>query len=447
MSHFPRGLLLIPFLIAGCSSVEPSDQKDRGGVIDQAAAQDGTAAGDASLAANEAAFAATLHPIVREHCGACHGASQSPKFAVDDHAAAFKVITEAQLVNPPAVPASRLVTRLGQFSHNCWSECAADAKTMEDAIRAYLAQGGGSGRGDPAALIKLGVVKASAAKEIELKGGYGGNWVVAAAKPKALGERLMAKEDLTASQRSVLSRIETINQQDQEQGGAYYFFDIPEAPAKYQVWFRAKNTGEGSRVLLHINGKDMGDAAPYRQQDNQAITQKYTWIPAFVAKPEGKNADEPTSRELKRMAGLNELMLYIPDTEADVDMIALTANPTIDQSLSVNTGKVNGFSFDLTGLLGKKATLTLQYAETLDGKAYVFSRPSIEVDDPALKVKVKTMYVILNGDLNKQLSTFASVDTTLTGPGELNHGDLIVPVVDKATDTIELAFGELVVVP
>jgi hypothetical protein len=435
--------------------LEPSHKDKKAtptGVIDKdsttgAPSADASGSDSTTNAASAAAFADTLHPLLTTHCGACHGASQSPKFAVADAAASYKVVMDSQLVSLSAVPASRLVARLGQFSHNCWSECAADAKSMEDAIRAWLAKGGADGGAAGANLIKLGAVGVeSAMKEFTLRGGINGNWVVAAALPKALGDRLAPKADLTSSQHTVLSRIDNIDQQDPQQGGAYYFFDIPTTPAKYQVWFRARNNGDGQRVFFHINGRDRGAAAPYRQIEQQAIQNKYVWIPGFVETPEGKTAPEPVSQELKPMTGLNQLMLYVPDTEADVDMIALTSNASFDQSVAVNAGRRNGFTFDLTAILGHKAILSLTYSQTTDGKAYIFSRPTIETDEP-IKIKAKTMYILVNGELNKQLSTFASTDVTLDGSGELNHGDMLVPVENASTDTIEVGFEELVVVP
>lgn len=435
------GILLLAALNQSCSPLEPSDGDGKqGSVIDKGVA-DGTV-GDSG--ANLAAFGETLHPVLVEHCGQCHGAAQSPKFAVAASEAAFAVINDAQLVNPSAVPGSRLVARLGQFSHNCWSDCAADAKTMEDAIRAWIAKRGAADATASGALLKLGSVTIASAKDFTLKGGVGGDWVMAAALPKALGERLHVKEDLTSSQHAVLGRIDQIDQANPQQGGAYYFFDIPATAAAYQIWFRAKNTGDGQRVSFEINGQDRGDAAPYRQPEQDGINQKYVWIPGFVAQVAGKTT--PTSAELKPMAGLNALMLTVPDTEADIDMIALTTNATFNQSVVVNAGRRTGWTFDLTALLGHRAILSLQYALTPDGKAYIFSRPTIETDE-AIKIKARTLYVLVNGELNKQLSTFASTDVTVQGSGELNHGDMLVPVVDAATDTIELGFEELVVVP
>jgi hypothetical protein len=95
-----------------------------------------------SFPVSPALFAATVHPVVREYCSRCHtstsAAAQSPFFAssdVDEAYAAARV--KIDLDRPDQ---SRLVLRLRNEFHNCWSDCAANATEMEDAIRAFAAQ-------------------------------------------------------------------------------------------------------------------------------------------------------------------------------------------------------------------------------------------------------------------------------------------------------------------
>jgi hypothetical protein len=89
-----------------------------------------------------ALFAATVYPVVREYCAGCHNSAsalrQSPLFADGDVATAYEAArTLINLDNPPN---SRLVIRLAQEFHNCWSDCASNATEMTDAIAAFAAQ-------------------------------------------------------------------------------------------------------------------------------------------------------------------------------------------------------------------------------------------------------------------------------------------------------------------
>ncbi|MES2525750.1 MAG: hypothetical protein V4598_01630 [Bdellovibrionota bacterium] len=88
------------------------------------------------LTGSSEAFEATVYPITRANCVACH-TSQSPAHAsanVDEaHEAAYSK------VNFSNIPASRLVRKLRDESHNCWSDCNANADEMQAAIEAWFA--------------------------------------------------------------------------------------------------------------------------------------------------------------------------------------------------------------------------------------------------------------------------------------------------------------------
>lgn len=89
-----------------------------------------------------AGFATTVYPVVREYCATCHSGSsalrQSPYFADEDVATAYAAVKTKINLDSPA--ASRLVLRLRDEFHNCWSDCGPNAGTMEDAIRAFAQQ-------------------------------------------------------------------------------------------------------------------------------------------------------------------------------------------------------------------------------------------------------------------------------------------------------------------
>lgn len=98
--------------------------------------------------AAETAFATTVYPLVRgtAQCIDCHIDSsvtkQQPYFASDDVDEAYEAIKSKINLSDPA--ASRVVIRLRDEFHNCWTgaavaDCAADGATMQAAINAMLA--------------------------------------------------------------------------------------------------------------------------------------------------------------------------------------------------------------------------------------------------------------------------------------------------------------------
>jgi len=79
-----------------------------------------------------------VHNLLTQHCAACHteAAGTSPFFANADIASAYEAAKIKMDLNTPAN--SRLVVRLREESHNCWSiDCQADATEVENAIISF----------------------------------------------------------------------------------------------------------------------------------------------------------------------------------------------------------------------------------------------------------------------------------------------------------------------
>ncbi|MBT8136105.1 MAG: LamG domain-containing protein [Gammaproteobacteria bacterium] len=86
--------------------------------------------------ASPALFAAELHPMLQTYCSECHSSAvpmaQSPYFADEDLATAYAAVQSK--IDLDVTMDSRLVVRLRDEFHNCWSDCAADAGDVQDAI-------------------------------------------------------------------------------------------------------------------------------------------------------------------------------------------------------------------------------------------------------------------------------------------------------------------------
>jgi hypothetical protein len=79
-------------------------------------------------------FETTVYPLLRQRCINCHRTT-SPRHAQDDVFAAHTVIHDYNLVNMTNTAASRLVTRLQNDNHHCWSgNCSNSANQMKAVI-------------------------------------------------------------------------------------------------------------------------------------------------------------------------------------------------------------------------------------------------------------------------------------------------------------------------
>jgi hypothetical protein len=87
-------------------------------------------------------FASTVYPVLQTYCAGCHSGSsttpQQPFHADPDINVAYAAAKPKISLDSPA--ASRLVLRLRDEFHNCWSDCAANAAEMQAAIEAFQAQ-------------------------------------------------------------------------------------------------------------------------------------------------------------------------------------------------------------------------------------------------------------------------------------------------------------------
>ncbi|PCI41671.1 MAG: ATPase [Moraxellaceae bacterium] len=86
-----------------------------------------------------ASFGSTLYPLLTEYCAGCHSDSasvpQAPYFASSDLDIAYEAVQSKLDLETPSN--SRLVVRLRDEFHNCWSDCSANSAELEAAITLF----------------------------------------------------------------------------------------------------------------------------------------------------------------------------------------------------------------------------------------------------------------------------------------------------------------------
>jgi hypothetical protein len=118
------------------------------------------AAGQARALDSTPAFEQTVYPLLRQYCAFCHAGSGpgSPSIASISVDTAHSSVVDNQKVNFMAPGDSRLVKRLSEDRHFCWSNCAQDGVAMRMKIDEWATLvaggpggggGGGGGGGDP----------------------------------------------------------------------------------------------------------------------------------------------------------------------------------------------------------------------------------------------------------------------------------------------------------
>lgn len=93
-----------------------------------------------SATAPSPSFATTVYPLLTQYCAGCHTSSaptpQKPYFASSDVNEAYSESHAKINLDTPSL--SRFVVRLRDESHNCWSDCSANAATMLAAINQFV---------------------------------------------------------------------------------------------------------------------------------------------------------------------------------------------------------------------------------------------------------------------------------------------------------------------
>lgn len=84
-------------------------------------------------------FANTVHPLLNQYCASCHTSNAAipiaPYFAASDVDEAYQAAKAR--INLDAPEDSRLVSRLRDEFHNCWSDCATNANELANAIEQF----------------------------------------------------------------------------------------------------------------------------------------------------------------------------------------------------------------------------------------------------------------------------------------------------------------------
>jgi concanavalin A-like lectin/glucanase superfamily protein len=90
-------------------------------------------------AAGEAVFETGVYVLTRKYCVQCHAGSGPgfPALAHPDPQTAFRAVVDNQKVNLLDPSRSRLVRRLADDKHFCWSDCNQNAADMQAAIKTW----------------------------------------------------------------------------------------------------------------------------------------------------------------------------------------------------------------------------------------------------------------------------------------------------------------------
>lgn len=380
------------------------------------------------------AFAATVYPITRTNCASCHE-TQAPKHASADLREAHDQIIISQKVNFANIPGSRMVRKLRDENHNCWSDCQADADEMQAAIEEWndaIKDSGAEPVVGPTVPTGPVILKTAQTLTIDqelanvanpLKSNTVainvGSAMVNAPMVKATdgyGDFIHVPND---------GQNLTLANNDASAGVAMMNIKLP-AAGNYRIWgYVVAPTANDNAFYAGI--APMGTPTAYiggiRQWDiTENANPLWRQMPGTIAVPSAGNYTL-TLRERKDGTRIYRIFVTA-DTAFNGNDVASFLGVTV--------------SFDISAISKVPGSRFLIDVTDYDMYTYLISRPRIVT--PTQNIRVKNVRLMVNNIYSPQNSTYTTVDKVATPTDGVLSGFPMIVLKDKGSDQDKFHF-------
>lgn len=381
------------------------------------------------------AFEKTVYPITRSYCISCH-TTQEPMHAADDVRVAHDAVIKGFKVNFANIPASRLVAKVRDGNHNCWSDCAENAAELQAAIEEWNNAIKSSGVVDNGPVDTAIYTEESQTLEAEFadKSNLPNSNTI-----RLNIEAAMLKAPMTITrpvgEDNYLSvpnngANATLANNDVNAGTATMNFTVP-ATAQYRIWALAYAPADVDNSFF-VNVRNLTTNASVSggvRQWDIAVGTKFNWVQV-------PNIAMNLTRDV-----MYSLELRQREDGARVAGFIVTADTTFNGS---EIGDYFGItlSYDLSSILKTPATFMIDVID-YDPYSYKFSKPRIVAGTSS--VYVKGVKLLLNNLYGPQQSTYTLVDKIVTPTDQSLSTYSMVILKDKgmAGDHVKFSFDQL----
>ena len=378
------------------------------------------------------AFGATVHTITRARCINCHGSFQTPLHAVADITQAHNAVVDSFKVNFDNIPSSRMVAKLRDEAHNCWSaDCDADATEMEMAIQNWKAQveaitggtttGGGPTPPDP---MMTTVESRALIEELDPDNAMDNGTIVLESEAASLAAPMVRGVDNGINYIHVPNgNGGNLPNNNAAAGIGYLNFDNTISDA-YKIYALVDAPGNADNSF-HIK-VDNGNY----QEWHITETTGFEW------------------REVSTTANQNPVNFFIPagnghvlevrqrEDGTKISRVVVSNDPNINLD-DVSNAVIATITYDISNLVGAMATFTIDIQE-YDMYSYKLSNPTITSN---ARVRVKSIKPLINGNYNPQHATYTLVDTTTLGGTTVLSPSALIALKDQGSMIDRLSFS------
>lgn len=377
------------------------------------------------------AFSTTVHPITRMYCINCHGSFQQPLHAVADVTQAHDAVVDAFKVNFNNPSQSRMVAKLRDESHNCWSaNCSADASQMETAIIAWkteLEAAGGTDGGSGTTNSLETVESRALIEELDPDNAMDNGTIVVEAQSASLVAPMV---QATANNVDYIwvpnGNGGNLGNNNAAAGRGFLTFDTSISDS-YKI-YALVDAPNGQDNSFHMK-VDNGNYQEWHIEE----TMGFEW------------------REVTNTANFNPVDFFIPagnghvldvrqrEDGTKISRVVITNDPNVNLN-DVSNAVIATITYDISSIVGTMATFSIDVQE-YDMYSYKLANPTIT---SAARIRVKSVKPLINGVYNPQHATYTLVDTTtLGGTVVLSNRALIAlkdqgPMIDRLSFAFEI---------
>lgn len=343
------------------------------------------------------AFRSTVYPITRARCASCHSTSQQPLHASGDTTTAHNAVLNSYKVDFSNIPNSRMVRKLTE-GHNCWGSCTANAMEMQLAIEDWkdaIENAGGGGTVPTAPTGNYTVTTASSQTlQQERMAVYSQSMPLVS---QAAAATLISGGGTIARVNSTPTYIHIPNNNVAAVGGsdtvnaANFTFSSPNARNNGALWalVRAQAPNDDSfNVKLNAGAFftfNLADTA------GQFVWQRLPNNHNFVQ-------------------GMNTVRISNREDGAQIAAILFTTNQSFNPGgEGLTAGAVTlRYSLNALGVAGGELQVRVE-----DYDAYSYRISQVRLISPNMAVRVKGLYLLMNGAYNPQNANLTQVDETV----------------------------------
>jgi len=425
---------------------------------------------------DSSAFATTVYPVVRQYCSRCHQAAsqtpQPPYFASPDVDVAYAAIRTKINLDDPA--SSRLVVRLRDEFHNCWSDCAANAAFMQQKIQDFanlvpvtqidpalivskaltlydgtVASGGNRFDNNVIALYEFKTGSGATAFDtsgvepaanltisgnVEWVGGWGLNFKGGKAQATTTASKKLYDLIKSTGEYSIEAWIAPGNVAQEDADVVSYSggtttrnFTLAQTQYQYQAYGRSSNTDANGQPELTTNANDRDAQAAL-----QHVVVTFDPVNGRQIYVNGVNTNDPDAQKGGTLGDWDDTFAFVLGNEVSsnrtwtgvVKLVAIHNRALtlsqINQNFQAGVGERYFMLFNVSSLVNVPQSYIMFEASQYDSYGYLFTKPTyINLDPNATpgSIALKGMRIGVNGAEARVGQAYIPLSTTITDAG------------------------------